>query len=130
MPIADHIKHLFLNAMEKDEFEFICTLLNYRGLGTRKSNSNLHEWFDSISFYKKLYQETKTLEEKTRIGLLIYSTFFESSDLYNIIGSLARITMGYRSSPYLYFKHASADRWFGTGEKVSMIEEVLTDAGF
>lgn len=130
MSLEESIKALFNKAKEKDEFEFICTLINYKGLGSKYSNSNLYEWFDAIPFYEGLFDAAKNLEEKARLGLLIYSTFFESSDLYNILGSLARITLGFRSSPYLYFKKGNFERWYGTGEKISMVEEVLIDAGF
>lgn len=130
MSLEESIKTLFNRAKEKDEFEFICTLINYRGLGSKYSNSNLYEWFDAIPFYEGLFNAANKLEEKARLGLLIYSTFFESSDLYNILGSLARITLGFRSSPYLYFKKGNFERWYGTGEKISMIEEVLIDSGF
>ena len=130
MSLEESIKSLFNKAKEKDEFEFICTLINYKGLGSKYSNSNLYEWFDAIPFYEGLYNAADKPEEKTRLGLLIYSTFFESSDLYNILGSLSRISLGFRSSPYLYFKKGNFERWYGTGEKISMIEEVLIDSGF
>ena len=61
---------------------------------------------------------------------MLYCTFFESSDLYNILGSLARVILGYRANTYLYFKHETANRWYGTGEKISMVEEILVDAEF
>jgi hypothetical protein len=130
MTLSDSIKSLFQKAKEKDEFEFISTLINYRGMGSKKSSSNLYEWFDAINFYARLYESLDKIEEKTRIGLLLYSTFFESSDLYNILGSLSRITMGYRGSPYLFFKHDKVDRWLGIEEKIGLVDEIITDAGF
>ncbi len=130
MPIEDTISRLFREAKERDEFEFICTLINYKGLGSKLSASNLPEWFEAIDSYVRLYSAESNPNMKVRFGLMIYSTFFESSDLYNIIGSLSRITLGYRSTPYLYFKHDKADRWYGTGEKISMVNEILIDAGF
>jgi len=130
MPINETVTRLFNESKNVDEFEFICTLINYKGLGSRLSTSNLLEWFDAIEFYKTLFNSETDDNKKIRIGLLLYSTFFESSDLYNILGSLSRIKLGYRSSPYLYFKHQKADRWFGTGEKISMVNEILIDSGF
>jgi len=129
MPIIDHIKNLFENAKGKDEFEFISTLINYRGMGDAKGTSNLYEWFDAISEYEVLYNGAQTQEKKTRIGLLLYSAFFESSDLYNILGSLARIQLGYKASSYLFFKHERSNRWLGIGEKFSMVQELLMDSG-
>jgi len=130
MTIPESIDRLFNQAKEKDEFEFICTLINYKGMGTVQNTSNLYEWFQSIDYYQNLIEQTDDIHKKARIALLLYSTFFESSDLYNIIGSLCRITLGFRSSSYLFFKHDSADRWYGTGEKIGLINDLLLDSGF
>ncbi len=130
MPINESITRLYADAKRIDEFEFVCTLINYKGLGSKLSTSNLLEWFNAIDFYKELYTNETNDNKRLRIGLLLYSTFFESSDLYNILGSLSRIILGFRSSPYLYFKHKKSDRWMGTGEKISLINEIILDAGF
>lgn len=126
-----HIDKLFEDAKAKDEFEFACTLINYKGIGSQFSRSNHYEWLSAISFYEKLYNDDQySLHERARFALMIYCTFFESSDLYTILGNLSRVAMGYRAAPYLYWKHQKADRWFGTAEKISMVEEVLIDSGF
>jgi hypothetical protein len=130
MPLNQDIERLFSEAKNSDEFEFICTLINYKGLGTRLNTSNLLEWFDAIENYIEQFKKEQNNHKQIRIGLLLYSTFFESSDLYNILGSLSRIILGYRSAPYLYFKHPKADRWYGTSEKISMVNEILVDSGF
>ncbi len=130
MTIPESINRLFTQAREKDEFEFICTLINFKGMGTVQNTSNLFEWFQSIDYYQNLIGQTDDIHKKARITLMLYSTFFESSDLYNIIGSLCRITLGFRSSSYLFFKHDSADRWYGTGEKIGLINDLLLDSGF
>ena len=80
------ITQLFSEAKRKSEFDFVLTLINYRGMGTNKLTSNLHEWFDAIDFYRLSFNSL-TGKNKTRIGVLLYSTFFENSDFYNIIGS-------------------------------------------
>ena len=126
--IKTELVELFEIAKATKEFEFIQVLMNYKGMGSLRSMSNLYEWFDAIEFYKSLY-DNHTGNEKYRIGCLIYSTFFESSDLYNIIGSLCRIKLGYRSSTYLFFKTKKQDRLLGTGEKIGMITELLEDSG-
>jgi hypothetical protein len=130
MTIPESINQLFTKAKETDEFEFICTLINFKGMGTIQNTSNLFEWFQSIDYYQKLINQAENNHQRTRIAILLYSTFFESSDLYNIIGSLCRITLGLRSSSYLFFKHDSADRWYGTGEKIGLINDLLIDSGF
>ena len=81
MPIETAIHDLFLAAKQKDEFEFVSTLINYRGMGHKMGNSNLYEWFNAIEYYQTLFNAADTQEKKTRIGLLIYSAFFESSVL-------------------------------------------------
>lgn len=129
MAIEKAIHDLFLAAREKDEFEFISTLINYRGMGHKMGNSNLYEWFNAVEYYQTLFNDADTQEKKTRIGLLIYSAFFESSDLHNILGSLARIQQGFRSSSYLFFKHERTGKWLGIKEKIGMVEELLLDSG-
>lgn len=126
--IKTEIIELFESAKTTKEFEFIQVLMNYKSIGSLRSMSNLYEWFDALDFYKTLY-EKHTGNEKYRIGCLIYSTFFESSDFYNIIGSLCRIQLGYRSSSYLFFKTTKFERLLGTGEKIGMISELLEDSG-
>lgn len=121
------LKTLFEEAKQKSEFDFVLTLLNYRGMGTHKLTSNLYEWFEAIEFYKRLYG-THNEKEKTRIAALLYSTFFENSDFYNIIGSLCRIKTGYKGSSYLFWKTKKYERLLGIGEKQEYLLELLYDA--
>lgn len=129
MFIETSLKELFQKAKEKDEFNFVCSLIDYKGMGHVKYVSNLHEWFEAIEYYETIYKTESELHKKLRVGLFIYSTFFESSDLYNIIGNLSRNILGYRGASYLYWKHKNADRWLGTKEKVSLITGILADVG-
>lgn len=124
----NEIYSLFDEAKQTNEFEFVQTLINYRGMGTHKLTTNLYEWFDAIEFYKKLYFE-HTGKEKTRIAALLYSTFFENSDFYNILGSLCKIKMGYKGSSYLFWKTKKYERLLGIGEKQDVLLELLHDAG-
>jgi hypothetical protein len=126
--ITDEITSLFKEAKESIEFEFIQTLINYTGMGTKELSTNLHEWFGAIEFYKELYN-SKTGKEKTRIGTLLYSTFFENSDFYNILGSLCKIKLGYKGSSYLFWKTRKYERLLGIGEKKDFLLELLEDAG-
>lgn len=124
---TNELKSLFEEAKQVSEFDFVLTLMNYRGMGTHKLTTNLYEWFDAIEFYKKLYQG-HTGKEQTRISALIYSTFFENSDFYNIIGSLCKIKMGYKGSSYLFWKTKKYERLLGIGEKQDILLELLHDA--
>lgn len=121
------IKTLFDEAKDRIEFEFIQTLINYTGMGTKELSTNLHEWFEAIEFYKELYN-SNTGKEKTRIGTLLYSTFFENSDFYNILGSLCKIKLGFKGSSYLFWKTKKYERLLGIGEKKDFLLELLEDA--
>lgn len=125
--ISKEITTLFEEAKQKSEFDFVLTLMNYKGVGSKELMTNLHEWFEAIEFYKRLYFEL-TGKEKIRIGTLLYSTFFENSDFYNIIGSLAKIKLGYKGSSYLFWKTKKYERLLGIGEKQDFLLEVLDDA--
>lgn len=119
---------LFEEAKQSREFEFVQTLINYTGMGAKELSTNLHEWFDAIEFYKGLYYSHSN-KEKTRIGTLLYSTFFENSDFYNILGSLCKIKLGYKGSSYLFWKTKKYERLLGIGEKQDFLLELLEDAG-
>lgn len=119
---------LFDEAKARIEFEFVQILINYRGMGTKELSTNLHEWFEAIEFYKRLYYQL-TNKEKTRIGTLLYSTFFENSDFYNILGSLCKVKLGYKGSSYLFWKTKKYERLLGIGEKKDFLLELLDDAG-
>lgn len=118
---------LFEEAKQRSEFDFVLTLINYRCLGTHKLTNNLYEWFDAIEFYKELFN-VYLGKEKTRIATLLYSTFFENSDFYNIIGSLCRVKTGYKGSSYLFWKTRKYERLLGVGEKQDYLLELLYDA--
>jgi hypothetical protein len=112
------IEKLFLEGKITNEFEFIQTLINNYGLAENQTNTNLFEWFNAIEQYKILYGELNSIE-KARIGLLLYSTFFESSDLYRILGNLCYNKLNLRGSPILFWKTKKRDRLLGTGEKAN-----------
>jgi len=125
--IIKDLNSLFEEAKQKSEFDFVLTLMNYRGMGTHKLTTNLYEWFDAIKFYKSLYNKYEG-KEKTRIATLLYSTFFENSDFYNIIGSLCNVKLGYKGSSYLFWKTKKYDKLLGIGEKQDALFELLHDA--
>lgn len=118
---------LFEEAKQSIEFEFVQTLINYRGIGAKELSTNLHEWFDAIEFYKSLYFSLSN-KQKTRIGTLLYSTFFENSDFYNILGSLCKIKLGYKGSSYLFWKTKKYEKLLGIGQKQDYLLELLEDA--
>jgi hypothetical protein len=124
--VLQDLKDLFAEAKTKSEFHFIMTLINYRGMGDTYETSNLYEWFDAIEDYTDMYRGM-TGKQKTRIGCLLYATFFEGSEYYNILGSLCLNAMGYQGSSYLYWKTPKYGRLLGTEEKIDSILERLVD---
>lgn len=125
------LERLFEESKEKNELEFARALINYRGPGSRLFNSSLFEWMDAIENYERWYRaEGYSLHEKARFSLLVYSTFFEATDLYLILGNLSRIAGGLPVTPHLYWIHHRKSRWVGVNEKISVIEELLIDSGF
>lgn len=125
----EEVEQIFSNAKTNNEFQFLLTVLNYKHIASSEESSNLYEWFDALEFYKELYSKHSD-KEKIRIGLLLYSTFFENSDFYNILGSLCRNALGYSGSSYLFWKTKKQDRLLGTGEKIRMITEILSDCNY
>lgn len=120
------LEALFVEAKAKNEFEFILTLINFKGMAAKYDT--LYEWFDAIEMYKELFAQYDG-KFKTRIGCLLYSTFFENSDFYNIIGSLCSVSLGYHSSSYFFWKTKKQDRLLGTEEKINLVSEILQDCG-
>src|SRR4030095_16428473 len=118
------LENLFTEAKAKDEFEFILTLINFKGMDTMYDT--LYEWFNAIEMYKELYRQFDG-KKKTRMACLLYSTFFENSDFYNILGSLCNVALGYHSSAYFFWKTKKQDRLLGTGEKIGLVSEILDD---
>ncbi|MFL5765785.1 MAG: hypothetical protein ACJ77K_17700 [Bacteroidia bacterium] len=125
---VSELTSLFDEAKTQSEFDFVLMLINYKGIGSKELSSNLHEWFDAIESYKRQYRSLDG-KEKTRAAALLYSTFFENSDFYNIIGSLCRIKLGFRGSSYLFWKTRKYERLLGIGEKQDFLIELLEDAG-
>jgi hypothetical protein len=126
----EELKRLFEEANVINEFDFVQSLINYRGLGTHKLVTNLYEWFDSMENYVKLYNIQIELKNKVRLGLLIYSTFQENSDFYNIIGSLCNVILGLKPSSYLYWKTKKYERVLGVSEKQGFLLEKLYDSNY
>ncbi|MBL7759085.1 MAG: hypothetical protein JNK08_00145 [Sediminibacterium sp.] len=123
------IEQIFNDAKTNNEFQFLLTVLNYKHISSPEESSNLYEWFDALEFYKGLYHK-HTGKEKVRTGLLLYSTFFENSDFYNILGSLCKNTLGFGGSSFLFWKTKKQDRLLGTGEKIRMVTEILSDCNY
>jgi hypothetical protein len=122
------LKNLFNEAKASNEFEFVMTLLNYKSIGAPEVQANLHEWFEAMDMYIDLYHKYSH-KGKTRMAALLYSTFFENSDFYNIIGNLCRAILGMRATSYLFWKTKKYEKLLGIGEKQGFLIEFLNDTG-
>lgn len=122
------LETLFAEAKAANEFEFVMTLLNYKSMGAPEIQANLHEWFEAMNEYIDEYNQA-TGKTKTRKAALLYSTFFENSDFYNIIGNLCRALLGMRATSYLFWKTKKYERLLGIGEKQDFLIELLIDVG-
>jgi hypothetical protein len=126
--VINDLNALFDEAQQRSESDFVLTLMNYKGMGDKELVTNLYEWFDAIEFYKKFYFSLSG-KEKARMGLMLYCTFFEGSEFYNIIGSLCRIKTGFKGSSYLFWKTRKYERLLWVGEKHDFLTELFDDAG-
>lgn len=124
----EELSSLFKEAQKLNEFEFVMTLINYKSIGNPEVQANLHEWFDALTSYIESYNMLSG-KQKTRMAALLYSTFFENSDFYNILGNLTRIQLGGRATSYLYWKTKRYERLLGIGEKEDFLTERLSDIG-
>ena len=68
-------KELICRSQSKDEFHFVMTLINYRGMGDTYETSNLYEWFEAIEDYKITYHGM-TWKTKNKSGLSFVFNIF------------------------------------------------------
>ncbi len=96
------LKRLFKSAKKKDEFEYICCLINFKGIGDPRALSHIYESKDLILQMVDLIERTKNNHEQIRLLLLLYCHIFEMDELYNILGNMLRVSLGERYRPMLY----------------------------
>lgn len=96
------LERLFLAAKEKDEFEYVCALMNFSGMGDARALSHIYESQELLFQVSEQIKAAKNLHEATRFFLLLYCHIFEMDEFYNIIGNMLRITLGERYGVLLY----------------------------
>lgn len=99
---TEECQRLFDTAKEKDEFEYVCNLINYNGMGDPRALSHIYESRDLFFQMVSLIEKSKSLHEQTRLFLLLYCHIFEMDEFYNIIGNMLRISLGERHAIKLY----------------------------
>lgn len=93
---------LFAKAKEVDEFEYVCALINFNGMGDSRALSHIHESNALLNQITDIIKQTKDIHNATRLFLLLYCHILEMDEFYNIIGNMLRITKGERYAVNLY----------------------------
>ena len=87
------IAPLFQKAKEKNEFEYILTLLQYRGLST----PGYIPFENTISIFKEIFiiqEKIKDANQKLNITFWAYAHWIEASEPYEIFGNFLNIING------------------------------------
>jgi len=125
------LRPLFSKALNKDEFEFCCTLMRIRG--------NEGSGWDPLTESNNLMDQLLSLirapiENIIRIRLLLflYCHVTEMDDLYNVVGNLLRVCRGerYSYSPFMGTLHSSKQVAITPYSKVVRIIEWSNEIGF
>lgn len=126
----EELNSLFNSAMEKDEFEFICTLLRVRGMESAG--------WDTLEESRVLITQLLSIIEapientfKVRMLLLLYCHITEMNDLYSIVANLLRILDGerYSTDPFDYTLYEDRRAYSYPEGKVTRIVELSKKAG-
>lgn len=107
--IAAELNRLFELSKNVNEFEFVCMLIGFNGMGDQRALTHLYESRSYINDMVERYNVEQSLHSKTRMGLHIYCHIFEMDELYNILGNLVRISsnQGFRYLADLYNRNDS-----------------------
>jgi hypothetical protein len=123
---------LFEAGKARDEFEFGCTLLRVRGMGSAGwdpfvETSRLVEDLLSLSA-APLVSHTKV-----RLGLLLYSHLTEVGAIYDVLANLTRVIAGERYTMYPFLDLArnrkGEGQFLSTPATVRGLQEMLQGAG-
>ena len=122
-------ERLFETAKSKDEFEYVCALINFNGIGDPRALSHIHESRDLFFQMVELIEKSDNKHEQIRLLLLLYCHIFEMDEFYNIIGNMLRICLGERYGVMLYNSPTLA-RELNPSSKLEKLESLSKKAGF
>ena len=91
----DYIDPLFIKAKNINEFEFICAILDFKGV----LDTGWDPWeeiLDIFHFFSKLIRKVKYYEYTVYIMLWMYGLAVEASFPYKLIANLINIILGFR----------------------------------
>lgn len=124
------LSSLFQSAKEKDEFEFVCTLLRVRGMES--------VGWDTLEESRILIMQLLSIIEapientfRKRMLLLLYCHILEMNDLYNIIANLLRIAAGerYSMTPFYHKLYKDNEPCKNLEDKIKRIIEICKTTG-
>lgn len=124
----EQFRRLLNESREKNEFEFINVLLGYKGMGGMMSLTHFYESQSLFQDMSALITEDHDNKNNVRIGLFLYSHFFEMDELYRVLGNLLNIMNGGRFKPFL-FEDLEADELTPT-EKIKELKKMSAGCGF
>ncbi|WP_343658002.1 hypothetical protein [Chryseobacterium sp.] len=124
----EQFRRLLNESREKNEFEFVNVLLGYKGMGGMMSLTHFYESQSLFEDMSTLITKDHENKNNVRIGLFLYSHFFEMDELYRVIGNLLNIINGGHFKPFL-FEDLEADE-LTPSEKISDLKELSAGCGF
>lgn len=125
----NELERLFKKAKEIDEFEYVCALLNFKGMGDPRALSHLNESFELLFQITELIPKQTTNQDQIRLFLLLYCHIFEMDEFYNVIGNMLRITQGERYTSMLY-NSPTISRELKPTHKMDKLKSIANNAGF
>ena len=104
----DCIDPLFIKAKNINEFEFICAILDFKGM----LGAGWDPWEETLSifhFFSKLIKKVKYYEHNVYIMLWMYGLAIEANFPYKLIANLTNIILGlrYNLDPYNNYRAKS-----------------------
>lgn len=123
------IERLFETAKKKDEFEYVCALMNFTGMGDVRALSHIHESRDLFFQMVELIDKSENKHEQIRLLLILYCHIFEMDEFYNILGNMLRICCGERYCVLLY-NSPTLPRELNPSNKFDKLESLSKKAGF
>lgn len=94
-PSLECFSDLFQRARQQDEFEFVCTLLRFRGMEDQGWDT-LEESWKLISQVLAQTEAPIQADFRLRLHLFLYCHVTEMDDLYHLTGNLLRVVLGDR----------------------------------
>lgn len=124
------LETMFQKAQQTDEFGFVQLLLGYDGaMGDPRALSHRYE---SEALFREFLNDVNSDPDNfksVRIGLFLYSHFFEMSELYRILGNLLHIIRG---DGYMIglFADDGEKQSLDPTDKIAKLKELAVETGF